>query len=131
MKKKFSKVEYEEYLKSPQWQTIRRKKAKEQNNLCEICHKKVLKGYHIHHKTYIRFKKERLNDLMFLCEDCHIKLHSKQNKGKTKENKYVSTYKCFNCNGDVFIIKQKFTITGFRMAVYCAKCGKFYAFLTK
>lgn len=131
MRRNFSKAEYEEYLKSSEWQTKRRRKAKEQNHICEICHKKVLKGFHIHHKTYIRFKKERLSDLMFLCEDCHTKLHSAENKHKKKQIKYTNTFKCFNCNSEVFIIKQKVSVTGLRRGLYCAKCGRFYDFLVR
>lgn len=129
MKRRFSKVEYEEYLKSSQWQTKRRRKAQEQNHTCEICKKKVTVGYHIHHKNYKRFKKERLSDLMFLCEDCHTNIHSKANKGKRKGNTYMETFKCQSCGGDVFVIKQKLRFLRVRRAAFCAKCGKFYAYL--
>lgn len=29
----------------------------------------------MHHKTYKRLGKERLTDLILLCEDCHLELH--------------------------------------------------------
>lgn len=131
MKRNFSKAEYEEYLKSQEWKEKRRKKAKEQNYFCEMCHQKVLKGFHIHHKTYIRFKKERLSDLMFLCEDCHAKLHISLNKGKKKQIKHKDTLKCYNCNGETFIIRFKLNGLFTRRALYCVKCGKFYDFLVK
>ena len=65
---------------SSKWRQIRKKKAIEQNNTCEICGKVILKGFHIHHKTYKNFGNEDLSELMFLCENCHKQLHKKLKK---------------------------------------------------
>lgn len=89
---------YEEYLKSDNWALKRKEKALEQNYTCEKCDKKVYKGFHIHHITYERLGNEKLSDLMFLCEDCHINEHCKikalQNNKKTKSK---HNKKCDNC----------------------------------
>lgn len=119
--------EYTEYLQSPQWREKRKLKAEEQNYTCEICHKVVRKGFHVHHKTYRHFMDEPLSDLMFLCEDCHMKLHEKRNK---KSKKKKSTRKkldvsCSNCKYSQ-IMKYKGIKTG-RKVLYCNKhlkeCG--------
>ena len=87
--------EYEEYLKSPEWRYKRLLKAGQAKYTCEICGKVVKRGFHVHHKTYRHFMDEPLSDLMFLCEDCHMKLHEKRNKLKEKKNNRVK--KCCNC----------------------------------
>lgn len=91
--------EYEEYLKSPEWQYKRLQKARQAKYTCEICGKVVKKGFHIHHKTYEHFKNEPLEDLAFLCEDCHMDLHYDKNaKIHTKGKKQVKESKsCNNC----------------------------------
>lgn len=74
---------YENYLKSDEWHYKRLIKAKQAKYTCEICGKKVSKGFHIHHKSYSHFENEPLTDLEFLCEDCHWALHYGKDKVKT------------------------------------------------
>lgn len=66
---------YTDYLNSFEWKYKRQLKAKKAHYTCEICGKVVKQGYHIHHKTYEHFGHEPLDDLEFLCEDCHWGLH--------------------------------------------------------
>lgn len=126
MSKKFTQAEYTEYLQSSQWQTKRKQKAEEQNYTCQICHKRIDKGFHIHHKTYRRFKKERLTDLMFLCEDCHEQVHKTQKKGKRRRY-MVNAHKnsCRHCGGVTFYLKKKWLLSR-KYGVYCKRCNKLF-----
>lgn len=92
------KDKYNEYLRSDKWALKRQQKAQEQNFRCEICDKFLVKGFHIHHKTYKNFGNEKLSDLQFLCEECHINVHCKQKINNTNKNKKVKEQKkCENC----------------------------------
>lgn len=67
---------YNDYLRTRHWRKIRIKTAEKNNYHCELCEKEVKVGFHIHHKTYRNLGNENLEDLMFLCENCHQNLHS-------------------------------------------------------
>lgn len=77
---KINGVDYNEYMLSPEWKEKRIAVAQREDHVCQMCGQKVLVKYHIHHKTYARFGHEDLNDLMFLCEPCHAKLHREKDK---------------------------------------------------
>ena len=89
---------YEDYLKSDEWKAKRKHIAELRKYTCEVCGKVVLKGFHIHHKTYEHFKYELDSELMFLCEDCHTNIHigikaKKNNQKKPKQQRKT----CANC----------------------------------
>jgi 5-methylcytosine-specific restriction endonuclease McrA len=89
---------YEEYLQSPAWQSKRHHIAVLRNYTCEKCKKVVKTGFHIHHKTYRHFGDEKDNELMFLCESCHKKLHINKNlqKAKTRKRKTITCKYCLS-----------------------------------
>lgn len=93
-----TKQSYTNYISSKEWNKKRIKIAELRNYTCEKCKKVVKSGFHIHHKTYKHFKHEQDNELMFLCEECHNKLHYKQNikSNKKKKNKLVLCPYCLN-----------------------------------
>lgn len=100
------KIKYVEYLNSEKWHEKRKQKAIEQDYTCEKCGKVVLKGFHIHHKTYAHLGNEPLTDLQFLCANCHkdehcrlraIKNNKKINKLKKKKKKAKNKKTCNNC----------------------------------
>lgn len=98
MNKKEYRKNYEEYLQSKEWQEKRKHIAELHKYTCQVCGKVVLKGFHIHHKTYAHFKHELDSELMFLCEDCHTNIHiglqaKKNNAKKPKEERKT----CSNC----------------------------------
>jgi hypothetical protein len=64
-----NKVAYHEYLKSPEWQSVRQKKLAATGFCCDGCGAKT--GLEIHHLTYSRVGRERMDDLMTLCRSCH------------------------------------------------------------
>ena len=68
---------YLAYLHSPIW-TFTALAAKERANWrCQgkDCRRKY--GLEVHHTTYDRLGRERPDDLVVLCEDCHAKIHGR------------------------------------------------------
>jgi 5-methylcytosine-specific restriction endonuclease McrA len=65
---------YDQYLRSQQWDLIRKQVRTKYKNTCQECFKagKV----EVHHKTYERIGAEHLDDLVALCRTCHKALHS-------------------------------------------------------
>lgn len=55
-------------------------------NYCDIC--KSSRNLHVHHKTYVRERREHLNDLVVLCKSCHYLQHSQVHTGP-RGGKYV------------------------------------------
>jgi hypothetical protein len=67
---------YDSYLKSDHWKDTRARfySSGLYKGRCECCWKRN-KPLDIHHKSYRRIGKEKLNDLIALCRDCHFRLH--------------------------------------------------------
>lgn len=86
-------LKYTKYLESDEWKEKRKLVAKDRNNTCELCGKSVLFGFHIHHLTYERIFNEDLDDLMFLCAECHSKVHGKPLFEKQKTKKVANNEK--------------------------------------
>lgn len=72
---KVTKSNYYQYLKSDQWSKIRTCffSSNSDHRICFICGSK--KNLQAHHKTYERAGKERMADLVCLCQDCHNATH--------------------------------------------------------
>ena len=118
------KQRYLDYLKSEQWALKRQQKAKEKNFTCEICGKVILKGFHIHHKTYKRLGNELMSDLKFLCEECHTNLHCslKVSKMKKKNPKKIIN-SCQNCYfSQIMIYKGKKSKSVLWCNLKCEEC---------
>jgi hypothetical protein len=64
---------YKEFLQTPFWDVIRKKKLKSANHKCEICSKSNIK-LAVHHLTYEHhgFEDIYLDDLQVLCDSCHL-----------------------------------------------------------
>lgn len=67
-------VDYHAYLRSPEWQVIRRL-ALERDGGCVVCYR--ADRLDVHHRTYERLGHELLSDVTVLCRDCHAKHHDK------------------------------------------------------
>jgi hypothetical protein len=65
-------VIYQEYLRSPEWRRKREKRLELDLYLCQKCGK-TSKEYRleVHHLTYERLGRERMEDLQTLCILCH------------------------------------------------------------
>lgn len=67
-------VNYREYLRSPAWDKKRRKRLMIDGYACVRCGRKS-RELHVHHKTYERLGRERMEDLETLCKRCHKREH--------------------------------------------------------
>lgn len=72
---------YNEYLKSNWWRTVREQRLRLDLYLCALCKSKY--KLHVHHITYERIGEENVfTDLITLCEKCHNAEHKRKNKRK-------------------------------------------------
>ena len=83
--------EYLNYLKSNAWRKKRQafKESKLFKDGCYICEFPTVD---IHHKSYKRFKNERISDLVALCRSCHNIVHK-----MVKEHDNISKYNFWSC----------------------------------
>lgn len=68
-----SRESKQNYLSSPQWQTLKRQRLALANHKCENC--RSTSKLELHHVTYVRLMNEHINDVAILCNSCHSKLH--------------------------------------------------------
>ncbi len=68
-----NKEEYQEYLISSHWKTIRERKLKSSNYRCERCGSPYM--LQVHHLTYGNLQSENDKDLKVLCDYCHKTVH--------------------------------------------------------
>jgi len=61
------------YYDSDEWCKIRRQVMKRDGNRCMICNSS--RNLTVHHRTYIRFGQEGLDDLTTICYICHGVIH--------------------------------------------------------
>ena len=64
---------YTEYLLTPEWAERRRGALQRAGHACQTCggHGRL----HVHHRTYERRGQESVDDLIVLCEECHLAVH--------------------------------------------------------
>jgi 5-methylcytosine-specific restriction endonuclease McrA len=77
MTTKVKRQAYKAYINSPTWKAIRARVIFRDGGQCRRCGTR----YHleVHHLTYVRFGgRERLSDLITLCEACHEAEHDFQ-----------------------------------------------------
>lgn len=80
---------YHKYLFTEKWQWIRTLVASRDCFTCTRCGKECvdkekLTGFEVHHKNYrhIYNEEEHLDDLRFLCSECHRKITRDINRGR-------------------------------------------------
>ena len=66
-------LSYQEYLKSEQWQQLRRKVLRRDLHICQGC--LAQPASEVHHTTYGHVRSEFVFELVSLCRDCHRRLH--------------------------------------------------------
>ncbi|HEX5914801.1 MAG TPA: HNH endonuclease [Rubrobacter sp.] len=64
---------YAEYLASPEWAEQRNRAIRRAGGRCQTCGRG--QRLHVHHRTYGARREERADDLIVLCEDCHLAVH--------------------------------------------------------
>ena len=70
-------IEHRLYLKTPEWMAKREAIIKRSGHHCEGCGIYLGEKGQVHHKHYDNWKDEFLFDLIYLCSDCHTKVHNK------------------------------------------------------
>lgn len=75
-KQRLHSMPYDEYLHTEHWQQMREKVFARKGRRCEKCFS-AEKELHVHHITYDRRGYEEIDDLMVLCDECHIAQHNK------------------------------------------------------
>jgi len=69
---------YRQYLASPAWQARRIKRMSMDGGRCQGCGRRD--DLHVHHRTYVRFGNEPLDDLITVCDLCHSLVHQIQRR---------------------------------------------------
>jgi 5-methylcytosine-specific restriction endonuclease McrA len=72
-RQKQARDQYDEYLKTPQWEILRQRVLQRCQNVCEGCG--VAPAREVHHLTYANIYNELLYQLVGLCSNCHRKAH--------------------------------------------------------
>lgn len=89
-------IDYDDYLKHPRWQTVRKARFDFDGGRCVICHKELTgKVYETHHLHYQRLGHERMRDVITLCPQCHKDFHQSWSKSffwKGKEDGHWDVY---------------------------------------
>lgn len=65
---------YHEYLRTPEWQTRRKRHLKSAGYKCQVCNASNIR-LDVHHRTYKRRGEELFKDLIVLCRSCHELFH--------------------------------------------------------
>lgn len=76
-RKKTREEEYRAYMRSERWRALRRKVIERDGDRCKLCRRSRRK-LEVHHLTYVRFGRERLEDLALICQRCHSTEHQWQ-----------------------------------------------------
>lgn len=66
-------IDYLEYINSPKWQRVRAIRLRKDKFTCQQCGGK--NELNVHHLTYKRLGRERIEDLITLCVRCHNDTH--------------------------------------------------------
>jgi hypothetical protein len=69
------KEKYNAYLCSREWSVLKEAVKERSRGVCERCNANQMD--HVHHLTYIRKYRERIEDLRAMCKGCHDFTHGK------------------------------------------------------
>lgn len=75
----FDSLSYSDYLKTGYWWIIRKKVLQRDKNTCTYCRffsEGNGAGLQVHHIKYRGRAKEKMTDLITLCERCHKQVHN-------------------------------------------------------
>ncbi len=85
--------EYKDYIRSDRWAAKAQERIEIDGHKCVMCGRpesRCRNGLQVHHVTYARLGQEDVyNDLVSLCQSCHLKIHAyydrRRGKDKCKE----------------------------------------------
>ena len=92
-----TKEEYEKLLKSDYWKGYSYSLIKERNFTCEDCHKifyNERNKLQVHHLVYrdVNPWSYKPDEVVVLCEECHMKRHGLCPPSDSERNEYIKTY---------------------------------------
>ena len=68
------RMRYDQYLKTGVWRIFRARWIERHGDRCARCRRK---GEELHHRTYARIGRERDDDVVLLCRQCHDTFHGR------------------------------------------------------
>lgn len=89
-------MDYDSYLKSPEWRQKKANRLAYDNWQCAVCHKPIHEGdrYETHHLMYNRLGHEQIEtDIISLCPTCHQDFHNTWKKGNYWEETPLAHWK--------------------------------------
>ena len=78
---------YRKYLRSKEWRAKRVLMHMYYRNSCALCSTGSEMVYHVHHRQYFNFGKERMCDLLLLCPQCHNDYHVLKRKREMEKER--------------------------------------------
>ena len=93
-------IDYQEYIqRHPHWQKVRKARFDFDEGRCAICHKDLTNEvYQTHHLSYLRLGRERLRDVITLCNSCHQTFHQNWCKSQFWAGKEEGHWNVFDLN---------------------------------
>jgi hypothetical protein len=96
---------YAAYLSSEQWKAIRAARIRKDRSRCQGCG--IREDLHVHHRTYERFTRERISDLITLCESCHALVHDTHRRMQSSSSLDEITAKVVRLLSATAVYKKK------------------------
>lgn len=96
-----TRPKYQDYIKSPEWERVRKRILKRARGKCEKCRKRP--PIQVHHLTYARLGNERDEDLLAVCGPCHQAFHPEK---QFLQPCFVGEYVCALCpseTADIYV----------------------------
>lgn len=75
---------YERYIKSAEWQAVRRMALDHFKRKCFLC--ESVFDLEVHHLNYKNFGFESIEDVVVLCANCHAREHAKPKTKKLRKH---------------------------------------------
>ena len=69
-------AEYGQYLRSPEWRSLRQRVMRRANGTCEAC--LIRPATQVHHRSYEHVFNEFAFELVAVCDACHARLHPRE-----------------------------------------------------
>lgn len=67
---------YRDYMLSPEWKAVKLRYLRSHlPKDCFVCRAPYENSFHFHHRTYKNFGRERLLDIVPVCQRCHRLIH--------------------------------------------------------
>lgn len=91
------RMDYEDYLKSPEWRQKKKNRLAFDNWQCAFCHAELNEHYETHHLNYIRLGHEDIErDIVSVCYTCHKDFHNRWQKSNYWDQSPISHWKDYS-----------------------------------